>query len=294
MSQEHRPEKVGAAEAASGFSSGAGGANQTSGRERAQDRATNKNQKSPVMMIHGGFCGPWAWDPFAARFRAAGYEVATPALRFHDGLKPVPALATVSLTDYAADLEKQISALTAPPVLVGHSMGGLLVQMLAARCEIAAAILLAPTAPWGVPPSTLFEIGTAQSLMLHVGFWAAILEPNFEVAAAHSLDRFPEQQRAQIFEKFRPESGRATFEALHWGLDMRRASEVDIRKVTCPLLFLTGSGDRISPPGTVERTAALYKNRAHYEVMPGMSHWLIGEPGWETVCDRSLTWLDSL
>jgi len=58
-------------------------------------------------------------------------------------------------------------------------------------------------------------------------------------------------------------------------------------------LFLTGAGDRISPPGTVQRTAALYKNRV-FEAMPGMSHWLIGEPGWEQVCDRSLTWLESI
>jgi pimeloyl-ACP methyl ester carboxylesterase len=249
--------------------------------------------KPPVLMIHGGFCGPWAWDEFAARFRDAGYDVSAPALRFHDGAKPAPALATTSLLDYAADLEKQIVAMWAPPILVGHSIGGLLAQMLAARCGIAAAILLAPTAPWGVPPSTLFEIGTAQTLMLRVGFWSMILEPDLNVVAAHSLDRFPEAQRKSVFDKFCPESGRAIFEALHWGLDMRRASEVDIRKVTCPLLFLTGAGDRISPPGTVQRAAALYKNST-FEIMPAMSHWLIGEPGWEAVCDRSLTWLDSL
>lgn len=253
----------------------------------------NSKSKPPVLMIHGGFCGPWAWDGFAARFREAGYDVSTPALRHHDGGKPAQALATTSLLDYAADLEKQIDAMPSPPILIGHSMGGLLAQMLAARRKIAAAILLAPTAPWGVPPSTLFEIGTAQSLMLRVGFWSMILDPDFDVVAAHSLDRFPEGQRKSVFEKFYPESGRAIFEALHWGLDMRRASEVDIRKVTCPLLFLTGAGDRISPPGTVQRAAALYKDST-FEIMPGMSHWLIGEPGWEAVCDRSLVWLDSL
>ncbi len=251
-------------------------------------------KKPPVIMIHGGFCGPWAWDNFAARFRAAGYEVTTPALRHHDGDKPAQALATTSLIDYAADLESLIAAMKTPPILIGHSMGGLLAQMLAARQGIAGAILLAPSAPWGVPPSTLFEIGTAQTMMLQVGFWTAILEPNFDIASAHSLDRFPKEQRKQIFERFLPESGRATFEVLHWGLDMRRSSEVNARKVQCPMLLLTGSADRISPPGTVERIAALYNGRARCEIVPGMSHWLISEPGWETVCDRSLAWLDDL
>ena len=251
-------------------------------------------KKPPVVMIHGGFCGPWAWDGFAARFRDKGYEPLIPALRHHNGGKPPAALATTSLTDYAAELEKLIAGLDTPPVLVGHSMGGLLAQMLAARTKIAAAVLLAPSSPWGVAPSTLFEIGAAHGLMLQVGFWNMILEPNFTVAAAHSLDRFPKGEREEIFKRFMPESGRATFEVLHWGLDMRRASEVDARKVKCPLLFLTGAGDRISPPGTVKRTAALYRDHAVYETLPNMSHWLVGEPGWENVCDRTLAWLEEI
>jgi pimeloyl-ACP methyl ester carboxylesterase len=279
MTEEHRPGKVRAAAAAIGFPSG---------------RATNKKQKPPVVMIHGGFCGAWTWDDFAAHFRRAGYAVETPSLRHHDGTKPPAALATTSLLDYAADLERLVAEMATPPIVIGHSLGGLLAQILAARREIAAAVLLAPSAPWGVPPSTLFEIGAAQTLMLRVGFWSALLEPNFDTATAHALDRFSEERRAEIFGRMIPESGRATFEMMHWGLDMRRASEVDVRKVRCPLLFLAGSGDRINPPGTVERAARLYKDRAHYEVMPGMSHWLIGEPGWETVCERSLAWLDSL
>jgi pimeloyl-ACP methyl ester carboxylesterase len=252
------------------------------------------NKTPPVVMIHGGFCGPWAWDDFAARFRAAGYAVETPTLRHHDGGVPPPALATTSLLDYAADLEKLVAGLAAPPILVGHSMGGLLAQMLAARRKVAGAVLLAPVAPWGVPPTTLFEIGAAQSLMLRVGFWSAVLEPDFAIAQAHSLDRLPAERRREVFARFVPESGRATFEMIHWGLDMRRASEVDVRKVEAPLLFLAGGADRINPAGTVERAARLYKERAQFEVMPGMSHWLIGEPGWEAVCERALAWLASL
>ncbi|MGH6827330.1 MAG: alpha/beta hydrolase, partial [Rhizomicrobium sp.] len=231
---------------------------------------------------------------FAARFRGAGYAVETPALRFHDGGKPPPALGRTSLSDYAADLEELIAGLKAPPVLVGHSLGGLLAQIAAARVPATACALLAPSPPWGVAPSTLFEIAAAHGLLLRVGFWNAVLEPNFDVAASHSLDRIPKEQREEIFRRFVPESGRATFEAVHWGLDMRRASEVDVRKVTCPLLFLTGTADRISPPGTVARAAALYEGRARYETLDGMSHWLVGEPGWEKVCDRVLSWLESI
>ena len=194
------------------------------------------------------------------------------------------------MLDYAADLEDEIAALKAPPIIVGHSMGGLLAQMLAARRKVGALVLLAPSAPWGVPPTTLFEIGAAQAMHLQAGYWNSVLEPSRDVALAHSLDKLPRDQRDDVFGRFCGESGRATFEILNWGLDMNRASEVEAKAVTCPVLCLTGSEDRINPPTTVGRIAARYANATH-EVFDGMGHWLIGEPGWEKLADRALDWL---
>jgi len=248
--------------------------------------------KSPVLMIHGAFCGPWSLDGLKEKFEAAGYDVTAPALRFHNGERPPAALGTTGLGDYAADLEEEIKALGTAPILVGHSMGGLLAQMLASRHPVAALILLAPSAPWGTPPTTLFEIGAAQALHLHPGYWNMVLEPSRDVALAHSLDKLPRHMRDEVFDRFVPESGRATFEIMNWGLDLNRASEVEADKVTAPLLFLTGSEDRINPPSTVARIAALYKGRATHEVLEGMGHWLIGEPGWERLVQRSLAWLE--
>ena len=249
-------------------------------------------QKPPVLMIHGAFCGPWSMDGLKGRFEQAGYTVHAPCLRFHDHVPSPPALGTTGLADFAADLEEEIADLDEPPVLVGHSMGGLLAQMLAARRPARALILLAPSAPWGVPPSTLFEIGAAQALHLNPGYWNQVLEPSRDVALAHSIDKLPRELRDEVFRRFTGESGRATFEILNWGLDMNRASEVDHDKIQCPLLFLTGSDDRINPPTTVMRIAALYKDRATNEVLPGMGHWLIGEPGWDALATRALSWLD--
>jgi non-heme chloroperoxidase len=131
-------------------------------------------------------------------------------------------------------------------------------------------------------------------MLLNVGFWNSILKPDQHVASHYSLDRVPPAERAAMFARFVPESGRATFEIMHWGLDMGRASEVDARKITCPMLVLAGSEDRVNPPGTVARIAALYRDHATYEEIPGMSHWLVGEPGWEKVADRALAWLSEI
>jgi pimeloyl-ACP methyl ester carboxylesterase len=247
--------------------------------------------KPPVLMIHGAFCGPWSLDGLKDKFEVAGYEVVAPYLRFHDQSPAPAALGTTGLADYAADLEEEIAALNRPPILVGHSMGGLLAQMLAARVPVEALILLAPSAPWGVPPTTLFEIGAAQSMHLHPGYWNKVLEPSRDVALAHSLDKLPKNMRDAVYDRFVPESGRATFEIMNWALDMDHASAVEADAVTAPLLFLTGSDDRINPPSTVARIAALYGDRATADVLPGMGHWLIGEPGWEILSEKALRWL---
>jgi pimeloyl-ACP methyl ester carboxylesterase len=250
--------------------------------------------KPPVLMIHGAFAGPFIWQGFAEKFRAAGYNVHVPALRHHEGENRADDLHQVSLADYADDLDALIGAFSRPPVLVGHGMGGLLAQMLAARAEVHALILLAPSAPWGIPPSTLFEIASAQAMLLNVGFWNSSLEPQDHILTRHGLDRLGHNERDALLARLVPESGRAVFEIMHWGLDMRRASEIERGKVTCPLLVLAGSGDRIHPPATVERVAALYGGRATYEKIPGMSHWLMGEPGWENLAGLALTWLEDI
>src|SRR6185436_6652605 len=109
-----------------------------------------RRMKSPVVLIHGAFCGPWSLQGLQQKFERCGYSCTAPALRFHDRARPPPALATTGLADYAADLEDEVRALRSPPILVGHSMGGLMAQQVAARTKVAALILLAPSAPWGL------------------------------------------------------------------------------------------------------------------------------------------------
>ncbi len=247
--------------------------------------------RPPVLMIHGAFCGPWAMDGLKAKFQAAGYAVTAPALRFHDGARPPSALGTTGLADYVSDLEEEVAALKVPPILVGHSMGGLLAQMLAARTSASALILFASSPPWGVPPTTIAEIAAAQTMLLQPGFWNQVLEPNRDIAFSQSLHCLPRAEREGVYEKFGRESGRAMFEIMHWGMDMNRASEVEAAAVDCSILFLTGSEDRVNAPGTVERIAARYGTRATVEELKGMGHWLIGEPGWEGLAHRAIEWL---
>lgn len=248
--------------------------------------------RSSVVMIYGAFCGGWVFDHWRAAFEAKGYPVLTPTLRYHDrGDDPPRELGKTSIRDFADDIEKLISDLPSPPILVGHSMGGLIAQMLAARRDVRALVLLAPSAPWGVLPSTPFEFVSAQALYFAGDFWNKTLRPTHWIAAANALDQLSAAERDAVFARFVPESGLATFEVMHWPLDLSRATQVDPRDVTCPVLCLVGAKDRVNPPATVRRVATRYGGRAVYEELAGHSHWLIGEPDWEKVAARALEWL---
>ena len=87
---------------------------------------------------------------------------------------------------------------------------------------------------------------------------------------------------------------KATFEIMQWGLDAKQASLVDASRVTCPVLCMAGTRDKVNPPGTVINIAQRYKKLATFEELPHHSHWLIGEPGWEKIAARVADWFDAI
>jgi pimeloyl-ACP methyl ester carboxylesterase len=110
-----------------------------------------------IVMIHGMWCGSWVWNNYQPFFKDKGYACHTPVLRYHDispNDTPDPALGTTSLLDYVQDLQEYISSLDEEPVIIGHSMGGLIAQMLGARGRAKALVLLT-----SAPPSGLFFFG---------------------------------------------------------------------------------------------------------------------------------------
>jgi pimeloyl-ACP methyl ester carboxylesterase len=88
------------------------------------------------------------------------------------------------------------------------------------------------------------------------------------------------------------ESGRALWETLNWWLDPFATTRVDPGRISAPTLALAGEKDLIHPPATVGETAR--RLDATLQVMTGMNHWLVAEPGWEAVASICLDWLRSV
>lgn len=197
------------------------------------------------------------------------------------------------MTDYAQALARHISAHETTPVVIGHSMGGLVAQLAAARAHVSGLILLAPSAPWGVTGSSPEEAASAVSLYALGPFWSmSAIDPSKDLARRYLVDRLPREGRRWVYERLRPESGRALFETLNWWLDPFASTLVPPHSIRAPVLGIAGGADAIHPVATVRATVS--RLGGSLSVAKGASHWLPGEPGWEEVAAECLEWIDGL
>jgi pimeloyl-ACP methyl ester carboxylesterase len=244
---------------------------------------------APIIMVHGAFSGGWSFDDFRTPFEMAGHDCQAIDLPGHAAGGDRAAVTGLSMSQYAAAVVEAVKACPAPPILIGHSLGGLVAAMAAQRVPVARLIMLAPSAPWGVAGASLEEGASAISLYSLGAYWAQPIDPDSGLAREYSLDRFPAETRDAVFKRMGPESGRALWEVFNWWLDPFMTTQLSPSRSRAPVLVAVGGRDRIHPASTVRQTATLLG--AAFEVFPEMSHWLIGEPGWETVARACLDWL---
>jgi pimeloyl-ACP methyl ester carboxylesterase len=252
--------------------------------------------ESPVVLIHGAFAGPWSMENFTTFFRDLGWTCHAPALRFHDadpGAVPDPDLAGTSIEDYTDDIAAFVQTLDAPAILVGHSMGGVIAQKLAARGLARAVVLLNGSVSWGILPSTDEERAVGTGLMASGPFWETTLRMEFDMMADLALNRLDAAAQRATFARLGPESGRAIFELFFWIFDDRHTTRIDYEKVKCPVLVVSGSDDRGVSGHTARQIATRHGAGATFFEATGFGHYLMLEPGWQAVATRCAEWMSA-
>jgi len=253
-----------------------------------------------IVLIHGMWFTEKCWENYINFFKRQGFDVKTVKLLYHDDSNN-RLVGNLSLLEYVEDIEKQIDLITDnddPLVLVGHSMGGLLAQMLIARrpFRYKAAALLAPAAPAGIYslyPSTL---RTFVSMLLTKSFWAKAHKPTLYEACYGVLNELSPEKQIEQYRMFCYESGRATCEIAFWYIEWivrffrKPVSFVDFGKVTIPLLFVGGGKDRLVKANVVRKIAKRYTNIPNrypnnYLYLPLFGHFIIIEERWESVAE---------
>lgn len=246
-----------------------------------------------IFMIHGMWGGGWYWDKYKEYFEERGYRCITPYLRDHN-IKPddpaPPGLGKISLIDYAKDLEEEIGDLDEKPIIMGHSMGGLLAQILASRGLAKKAVLLTPASPAGIVALTWSVLVSFQEVLFRWGFWNRPHKLSYDKAVYAMMEKLPEEERVYVYNRGVWESGRAATEIGFWFAGVKGA-QLDSSKVNCPILVVAGSDDRITPAKVVRKVAQYYSPYHTYMEFGNHAHWLIREPGWEKIAGHVYNWL---
>lgn len=250
-----------------------------------------------IVMIHGMWGGGWYWENYRKFFEEKGYRCFTPTLRYHDmdpEGTPNNGLGATSILDYAQDLEDYIRGLDEMPILMGHSMGALLAQILGARGISSRLVLLTPASPSGINALKYSVIKSFWRILTTWNFWRMSHRPTFEEVVYSVLHRLPENEQRAVYDRLVYESGRAAAEIGFWLLDPRGAAKVDESTVTCPVLVVSGAEDRITPASVNRKVANKYKAVSTYKVFDNHAHWVVGEPGWEDITAYILEWLQEV
>jgi 8-oxo-dGTP pyrophosphatase MutT (NUDIX family)/esterase/lipase len=254
-----------------------------------------------ILMIHGIGCTGAAWDRLAPAFRAKGWRVETPTLRpdKRTAGKPPADLPKIRLNDYVDDMEALARKLEAetgqPPVLMGHSMGGLIAQKLAERGVGRAAVLITPASPADCRSGA----STAQAFT-----FANVLFAGSPETKSHKiwrtgfnwgvLNKVPKQRHAEIYAGAVYDSGGVYSDIAYPDRDPHKVATIDEAKVTVPVLTIGGAKDRATPIADVRRVGAKYaKVGGDYREYPDNAHWIIDEPGTDKVIGDIVAWLDT-
>jgi pimeloyl-ACP methyl ester carboxylesterase len=259
---------------------------------------------TPIVFVHGGWVTPACWDPFVSYFEARGFRCLAPAWpgkdRPVDAIRADPSpLAGLGIADIVDHYEGIVRSLDEPPILIGHSFGGLFVQLLLDRGLGAAGIAIDSAPPKGVfafHPTTLVSLG--RILLIPFG-WRKVVRwtfAEFRYAFVHTMRL--DEARAIWDAQIVPDSGRPFFEAGFSMFDRTSPAQVDFANPDrAPLLFVAGEADRAMPIGVVRgqyRAHRASPARTDLRSFPGRTHWLIAQHGWEEVAAGCLDWVMSL
>lgn len=251
---------------------------------------------TPVVMIHGMWATGADWARVRSLMEPRGYRCHAPTLPGHEPTADQPLrVGSLGLRDYVAALEADIAAqqFDQPPVLMGHSMGGLVAQQLATRLQPRALVLLAPAAPWGINGMSFANLRTFAPLLLRWGARHKPHKPSFETAQRAAFNGVAPERHRALYEGMVHESGRVAWEIGLWWADMARSSAVDPAAISCPVYVVSCGDDRLTPAASVRKVAARYRHSTHRHY-PGRGHWVLDDADTEEMVHGICGWLRPL
>ena len=255
-----------------------------------------------IVLIHGLWMTPRSWENWVPYYEAQGYKVITPTYPGFEieveALRENPQIiADLSVEETVDHIASIVESLDTPPIIMGHSFGGTLTQLLTARGLGVASVAIDSAPTEGVRVTPLSQIKS---------FAPIIADPRKHHAAAGYT---PEEFHYVFTNTLSRDDSDAVHARYHipapghwvWAYGVlanftpgHQPTWVDYTiDDRAPMLFIAGGADHIMPPSVNKANAEKYRKSAaltEYHEFPGRSHWTCGEPGWEAVADYALEW----
>lgn len=208
------------------------------------------------------------------------------------------AIATLGITEIVDHYEQIIRASPAPPLIIGHSFGGLITQILLDRGLGSAGVAIAPAPVKGIiflPFSTLKVSFPALSNPANIHRALPLTPEQFHYAFTNNLT---EEESLAVYDRYAvPGPDHVLFQAAFANFNPHAATAVDFQNNDrAPLLLISGGSDHVSPASVVEANFNLYSKSSavtEYREFPGRTHYTLGQDGWEQVADYALTWAET-
>jgi pimeloyl-ACP methyl ester carboxylesterase len=251
-----------------------------------------------ILLVHGAWVTTDCWTGFRGFFEDRGYKVIAPAWPYMDGTaetlrrNPDPRMSALTIKDLVDHFDTHVRSLPERPILMGHSFGGLIVQMLLDRGLGAAGVAFDAGPPRGVLPSWT-AIKSASPVLLAWRGWSRILTMSFKGFSTTFANTQPASQMKATYDRYIvPAPGRIYFQAA-----LGLCNQVTFKNPKRPpLLLIAATEDRTCTPSMVR---AMYRkhsrapSRTDIFEFPNRSHWLIAEPGWDEVAKKAIEWAEA-
>jgi non-heme chloroperoxidase len=266
--------------------------------------AKQANHADTIVLVHGLWVTSRSWENWVEHFRKAGYSVVAPAypgldIAIEDLRQDPTPIADLTIEGVAAHYEKIVRAVANPPILMGHSFGGTIVQMLLDRGLGAAGVVIDSVPVKGIRTVPLSEAKAAFPVLGHLS--------NRHKAVPLTLEQFryaisntvtEEETQAAYDRYYIPGPGRIVWDGVLANFSPHAATEVNFSKADrAPLLFIAGGADHLMPPSVNRSNYRHYTHHSDaiiaYAEFPGRSHFTIGQPGWQDVADYALSWAEN-
>ena len=266
--------------------------------------APTEGDRIPLMLIHGAWLSARSWENFAGYFENRGFAVSAPEWPRKQGdveelRDDAEEVAGLGLTEIVDHYESLIRGLDEPPVLIGHSFGGLIVELLLDRGLGRAGVALSPAPPKGILVLPFSSLKAAAPALAHPSKRSGVVTLTLEEFTYGFVNTFSPEDAAAAYERYAvPETGRIFYEAGLANFHLHPPTEVHFKKGDrAPLLIVGAEKDHTVPASLARAQYKKYEGSTattEYVEFEGRPHLSMASEGWEEVAASIDSWLDGV